>query len=329
MFGQRLTPNDYAQLLRKSSVAQVAGYLKSSTRYGTVLETINENAIHRGQLEHLLKRDLFERYVRLCRFEHLNRDFYKYMLIRAEIDEILRCIMCLNSGSSAGYIINLPGYLIEHASFDLLLLAKARSFDELIDCISRTPYKEIIKNFRPPSGEPIPYTRCEVALYTYYFRYILDCVDRQFKGSTKQEMKEVVSTHIELLNLSFVIRLKVFFHYEPADVRRLLLPFAYKLSKPKMNAIIDSADQHELAEAVGKTVYGKKLQKVEPMYMEQASQRVRYEANKRLLRYSQTAPAAMYALLSLSSIELDNIVNIIEGIRYGLSAEDIEKLLIY
>ena len=69
MYGKRLTDKDYTELTRKRSVSEVAGYLKNETAYRTCLASINESLIHRGQLEQILRTELFNRYAKLCRYQ--------------------------------------------------------------------------------------------------------------------------------------------------------------------------------------------------------------------------------------------------------------------
>ena len=49
----------------------------------------------------------------------------------------------------------------------------------------------------------------------------------------------------------------------------------------------------------------------------------------RLLHMSSRPETVLTALLCLARMERGNIVNVIEGVRYGLSPEDIEQFLKY
>ena len=51
--------------------------------------------------------------------------------------------------------------------------------------------------------------------------------------------------------------------------------------------------------------------------------------NKRIIRFSFNAPVVVYGFMELMQLELLNITNIIEGIRYNMSPENIRKLLIF
>ena len=61
MYGKRLTDADYKDMLRRSSVSDIAAYLKENTSYQTALAQVDTHNIHRGQLENLLLRELFNK----------------------------------------------------------------------------------------------------------------------------------------------------------------------------------------------------------------------------------------------------------------------------
>ena len=68
MYGNRLTPQDYTELLHKQTVGDVAAYLKNQTHYRDVLAQTQESQVHRGQLEHMIHMELFQQYQRILRF---------------------------------------------------------------------------------------------------------------------------------------------------------------------------------------------------------------------------------------------------------------------
>ena len=62
MYGRCLTAQDFHNLLACHSVSEIASYLKNRTAYAGVLADINESTIHRGHLESLLRRKLWNDY---------------------------------------------------------------------------------------------------------------------------------------------------------------------------------------------------------------------------------------------------------------------------
>src|SRR5688572_20107039 len=68
LFGKLLTKHDYDELLEKRTVHGVAEYLKKNTGYGRLLSSINENQVHRGELEKLFRASLYGDFIKLLRF---------------------------------------------------------------------------------------------------------------------------------------------------------------------------------------------------------------------------------------------------------------------
>ena len=56
--------------------------------------------------------------------------------------------------------------------------------------------------------------------------------------------------------------------------------------------------------------------------------RIRCTLAKRSLMISEDAAVSLYSLMYLSEVELNNIINIIEGIRYNKSVSYMENLIV-
>lgn len=328
MYGKRLHSNDYEELLRKKSVVEVATYLKSSTNYNNILKNINETTIHRGQLEHLLSRDIFQSYIKLSRFlASANKDFFKFLIVRSEISEILRLITLLNAKSSETFIIDLPAYLIKHSSFDLLSLANVRNFDDLLKVIEKTPYHNIMEKNRP-KNELIDYTKSERDLYIYYYEYMFKAVEKSFKGSQKQKLIKMLKFEAELFNIMSIYRLKIFFNYSNQKISEMILPIHYKLNKNKLNQLLANATSDDFVENYIKQNFAHKIKSKEFNYIENYADTVKYYNNRFLLRFSTSAPEIFFVYFGLRYRELSNLINIIEGVRYNIDTESIRKLII-
>ena len=90
MYGRRLTPEHYRDLLACRTVGEIAAYLKNQTDYGSILAGVNKNDIHCGQLEVKLRQKLFEDSSALCRYEvTIGEHFAKYLISRSEIEQIM------------------------------------------------------------------------------------------------------------------------------------------------------------------------------------------------------------------------------------------------
>ena len=63
-------------------------------------------------------------------------------------------------------------------------------------------------------------------------------------------------------------------------------------------------------------------------FIERAMLRRRAKASKRDLRGASCPPVVLRAYMTQMSIELENIINIIESVRYGLPVDEMRRMLV-
>lgn len=329
MHGKMLTKQNYQDLMHKQTVNEIAAYLKKNTRYKDILATIDVNTIHRGLLENLIRKKNFNTYVSLCNFQHLGEiPFFNFEVKRGEIEQILSCILHINAGKTEEYIQTLPSYLMKHASFDMIELAKSKSFSDVLKVIHNTVYYDDLKLVKPDNNGQIDCLRCEVLLRTTFYDNLMKTIDKDFNGSTAKELKKSVMTQIDLINFINSYRMKAFYKAPPAKIKQYMLPFYGRMKKTQMNAFYEAKSDEEMIGLFKKTIYANKIENIDPDILENNISFIRYKSASGALQNAQSAPVALYSFSFLCEVEAMNIVSIIEGIRYKASPGFIEKLII-
>lgn len=92
--------------------------------------------------------------------------------------------------------------------------------------------------------------------------------------------------------------------------------------------MINAESREELLEILKTTVYGKDFAKFNFTYIEDYIQRVFYYRCLRNFRFSTNPYVTMLCYTYLAETEVNNIIHIIEGIRYNVPPEEISALLI-
>lgn len=330
MYGKHLSPDVYRDLARRKDVAQIASYLKDHTVYADTLADIKPGEVHRGQLESLIRKHQFMAFERLLRYDVATGvSYYAYPIIQAEIQQILHMLSLMRSGRAAQYITQYPGFLSRKASFSMLKVSTARSYDELMEALKLTPYAKVLMPLRPKEGEEIDYMRCETALRSYFYAYMRATIDHKFTGKVHGDLIEILSTYLELNNLTYIYRMKRFFpSMSEETVRQQLLPFARRISKSQLDQLLLAPSADEFIHALEQSAYSKYVGKDDFVFIEYHADRIRYHLNKRYLRFSGDAPTVFTSYVTLSNLEVSNLITIIEGVRYGVSPEDIDKMLV-
>ena len=328
IYGKRIRPQDYTEMMNKQNVSEVAEYLKRNTHYNELLSSIDTNTIHRGMLENLLRRSVFETYMRITGFEHISKqEFYNYKILQTEIDEILRCIRFINAKSQK-LITDVPIYINHLTSFDLLELAKITDFNELLTFLKKTPYYDVLKHIHLGKDGLVDVTKCETLLRSYYIERLKSSL--HFKKSDVDQFVMFLDSDIDFINIINAYRLTAFFGASDEEIEKDMLPFYGKLSAAKQKEIYSAPNSEEFIKRFSKTYYGKQM--IENGYdinsLEQSAQRMRYKYAKLMLKRSSSAPVSVYSFIFLLEIEVQNLISIIEGIRYGIEVNKIASLII-
>lgn len=330
MYGERLRPEEYQTLLQKKSVAEVASYLKNETYFRDILAGINEKSIHRGQLETLLRQGLFARFSALMRYTTATTTgFYRYGIIENEIHEILNCIQTFENNDKVMFIAKLPVYIEKETTFKLSDLAKAHSFSELMDVLKNTDYEKVLRPFCTASIDEFDYAACESALRNYYFDTVLKMIKKGFTGRQRKDIEEIFLTQVELENVTKIYRLKKYFNATVDHINELVSPIHIHFTKADLKYLIEQCSADEMIAYIEKTQYGKYFQSHRFVDIENFTKNIMFNINKHYLCFHSNSDIVLLAYMTLSEMEVQNLVDIIEGIRYKIAPEKIQRLLIY
>lgn len=326
--GRRLTEDNISELLNCRSVPEAAEYLKNTERYGEVLSSVDTNTVHRGMLEGLLRKAAFMSYIRITAFERLNKqEFYNFRILRAEMEELLDCIRYIKAGSEA-HIQTVPVYMNGYTSFDLIRLAQVHDYKGLLEFTQKTPYHNLLKFFEPENDRSVDYTGCEAGLRKYYFNRLIGSAD-SFSKDVSDSIKEFIGVQTDLINIINSYRMIKYFHADADTIRRLMMPVSH-LSADTLEGLYSSENSIEFLKRLEKTYYGSLIQShgLDGLDLEAAALRLMYRNYRRALSATQAVPIAVYAFTHVMETEVSDIIRIIEGIRYQIPKNDIEKLLI-
>lgn len=328
LYGKRINPEEYSEILKKSSVSEVCEYLKNNTDYSATLKPYNEATMHRGQLEVLIERDIFETYVRLKKFNDIisNTNIFAYITRKLEIREILYCIQLINADQSEEYINALPSYFIKHASFDLIEMARSKTFSQLLSSIKSTHYYNTLKDIPTNSLGKVDYSECEISLYNEYYRDVIESMSKSLSKSEHDEVTEMIKMSILIKNILIIYRMKIYYNETEDEIKRCLIKAGMK--ERYFDKLIDAASSEDFFKAVKTIPFIKKYSLSDSDSFSEDMHKILYEMYVKKIRMSQNAFVVFYSLFSLYDFERENLTNIIEGIRYGIGQKDIESLLI-
>lgn len=327
LYARRLTRQNFNEMLQCRTVRDVASYLKSKTDYGKYFGNLNTSSIHRGWLEANLRNVLYQEIEALSHYDYtLGDSFYEFFITAGEIIQINRSISLLNDGNKEKYLLTLPTFFNERSAIDLMALGEANSPQDVLKVLEGTPYYDVCRLFIAKDTNIVDIMPFSKALDEYKFKKLYSLIG---KGSdSAKDLLDSVDTMTDIYNINAIFRInRLKRHGIEMNSTVATLPYG-TFKKKDLEVFFSAKGEKDFIEKFRTTKYGKYLKKENYAYIELATSELLFNKSIHDLRFSVHPRVVMVAYLNLFENEIDNIFHIIEGIRYGMPVDEINKLLV-
>lgn len=328
MRGRFLKKSDYDAMMNMKSVPDVAGYLIEHTRYSRALKGTSAAQIHRGALEQFLREDLKTDINSLMPYMSYGaKKFAELTEIEEGISILKICLRLLGGGHSR----EVPEYLEKLKATGTVdkmgSVDGIESIDMLVDRLAETPYYAALKVFSSNPDKQKPFYM-EMWLDTYWTKLVFKYLNKYLTGSEKSSIRKLYGTEFDLENLTFLLRCKKSFDMTDEEIYTCLIPLYYRLKEETVTHIVDAQSYDDALEIIeSETPYGAAFSK-EDRFIEKREREFILHLFARAYSTNQYSVLSPVDYLYRRRAEIDNIISVTEGIRYGLSPERIKDYLI-
>ena len=329
-YGHRLTVKDFKDMSALGSVSEIASFLRTRTHFADELSQISESAIHRGNLEKILKRSNLKEVEQLCHFEKFTGEkLFQYVMQKLEIDELLSFMRFLAAGKPEEYIINLSYTVDSYTKIDLISLSKIRSNEDLVKYLQNTRFSKVATLLPQNSEETFDFVLIEVCLDRILNDTSLEMIDESFDVVVGKELRDILLTRAELYDFMLIYRSKLFYSADEDKIRSEILGYKRLFTGDIINEMISAKTASEVLDIFHHSRYANKISHYDSNTIpDKLCSYILYDFTVKQIHFSTHAPVVMISYIFFKEIELENITNIIEGVRYGLKSDDIYKSLI-
>lgn len=331
MWAKRISPAEYEELMRRRTVPEVAAMLKRHPYFRDSLATLAVSTPHRGQLEELLTMDIFAKYEALLHYNFSKDKFFGFYLIECEVTEIIKAMQNLSLKLPGAYMKLIPPYLEGRTRIDLFAMGQATNFGELLEVLRHTPYYKALKAHYLIDPYLRDFPMAEAILLTETYHDIFSLIDKKADSRHSKDVKSLFLEELEQHNLELLLRVKTYYPhvYSQDELRRLVLPFHYHINKRRMEELVRAPSPEELITLYRAIPSVNYTGPATPEDLSATGGRRIYRHALQVLHLASSPAVAMAAFISLAKLERENIVNLIEGVRYGLTPEKIRSMLRY
>lgn len=329
MYTGILKRSDYEKLMAMQRVGEIVRWLKDSSGYGTALREISDTSVHRSILESAFENAII---MDANKLKHLLGNDGKKMLMRLmtriEILMLKRILRAIYTGipipEYALYRLYPPKVYSGNRYLDPYRCGRATDFQQLLDALQGTGYDKVLA---PYIMREITSTfDMEAALDEYYFRTVLDGAKKYLAGEDYKITKNFFGTEADVENILCMYRYKKYYDFTEEEILGHILPNRRKLRREQLRSLSQTSAE-DFRQAVSETRYRWLFTGDAADWDSRTSGYLRslYMSRMRRDRYSF---AAIVAYFSLKEIDIQNIITIIEGVRYGMEPQQIEQYLI-
>jgi len=330
MYGRRLHREDYEAMMACRNVGAIAAYLQQKPEYADVLSESNVGALHRAQLEKLLKQKLFLKFATLYRYEKAVGEFFaEYIIARSEARIILDSVMGLQEGrfGETQKAQFMPEELRNNMGIDFEMLGEAMTYEKFAEATAKSRYAGVIAAFKPDLDARIPITAMENAVYSKLYNDTFELIKNKASKKEKQELLSIFETYIDLINFVRIVRMKKYYGMTIDQMKDMMLPNG-NLGLEKLEKMM-GAETTQKAIDIAYTSLLKNVITDKNVPIDDLPDRGKADMARKYIRFSTKPSVVMLCYMFLSEIEIWNVIHIIEGIRYNVSPNEIWPMIIY
>jgi V/A-type H+-transporting ATPase subunit C len=327
-----LKPADFEKIMAAKSVHEAVGVLKTRPGYSRLLRSVDENLIHRGEFETIVKNAPIIDAHSLKAFETgFAKTFLKIFLMSDEIEMIKlhmrfiqnKAVDFAKSKLRANYEAKFSSYKNLKFLTENIYDSGEATLETFIKKMDGTRYYKVLSPILvSPSRENLFFY--ETALDAYYNKLCRRAVGKIRDRKSRELFRRFFGMKTDILNVSFIFRAKFYYNLPPEKIFPHILLDYYKINKPLITALARAKSREEAAKILKGTIYKRALLK-DGDFLEAGFSKFMARELLRMFRQNRNSDVAPLIFLNLKKSEVAKIIIIVEGIRYGIERDIIRK----
>lgn len=331
MYSTLLTPQELTDLANAPDLSSLVGLLKDSA-YGPYLEGLEDKELTPKQVIHQIQKRLADVYVTLIHAApSQTRPLLTELFRHFEIDNLKALLRAIVTNSSWEQVRDILFPLGTFTKLPAEKMLEAGTIEAAVAQLTDTPYYDTLSHAMKRYTEERSLFPLEVALDLNYWRNLWINANR-LPGQDRTEALRIIGPLVDMTNLMWALRYRVYHHLSEEEIINYTLPFGYRVRDEDIRAIAAGAD---LARVVMRVYPG--LKNVDELLQDPERGLPKLELQlQRWLRQKLNAVFTGYpfhiglplAFLVLNELELQDLTVLIEAKATGKAPADFMPYLL-
>ena len=323
MYAGLITPQLAVNLRDAPDLSALLGVLRG-TPYGSYLKTLDDKDLTPKALVYRFRLRLGDVYSTIIHSAPTStRPLIIQLFRRYEIDNLKTLLRGIILGSSWEDIRDILFPMGALNSLPLRAMLEAGNVETAVSRASQTPYYETLVNALKRFGEEQSLFPLEVALDLSYWRKLW-AITNQLPSSDHTAALRVVGPLVDLTNLMWAIRYRVYYRLSEEEVINYTLPFGHRVRDEDIRAIAAGADISGVVNRIFPGLDDLDALLADP---EHGLPKLELQLQRRLRRQFHAVFTGYpfqiglpLALVELNELEIQDLTVMVEAISSGMSS---------
>jgi V/A-type H+-transporting ATPase subunit C len=241
MASNLLTPQAWARLCEATDLNALIGLLKD-TAYGTYLARVEDKNLTPRRAVYQIKGRIADAYVTVIGLAPAHtRPLLTQLFRHFEVDNLKAVLRGLVTGASWDRVRYVLFPLGPVAVLPAQAMVEAGAVNAAVELLRGTPYYDTLAHAMKRYTAEQNLFPLEVALDLNYWRELWSDVNRLQSQDRAQSLR-IVGSLLDMNNLMWAIRYRVYHHLSEEEVINYTLPFGYRVRDEDIRAIAAGAD---------------------------------------------------------------------------------------
>lgn len=319
MYAKKLKKTDLEELLKQNTTTQAIALLKNLNENFKPLEDNPRRIKIKILLDNMLIHDIQKITFLL---NHIEKEIFFQFISLYEI----KCIKSVFRKLSSGSVLNEQTIEVENWTSQLFKnlkgISAVKTYQEFLQFIQKTRYHQIFQKFSDKIDE-IDVFQLENQLDKFYFEEMMKIAPKH-----NHKLEDMLGKQIDLNNIIWLYRIKQNGNFSKVQMRDILINDFYYFKKAELESLLTTNHPNEWKEILQTTPYGKWIHFDDISNLEEQVNQYLYQLYKKCFKGNIFDISVIYAYINMIELENNDIMNIVEGIRYHLSREEIRQKLL-
>lgn len=327
MHSKLLNKEDFLMLSECKTVPEVIAKLENFTPYQITFSKSVPDQLHREEVERKLLQNQYDDFSKIYRFSKpVQRQFLELFFMHYEVAMLKKILRhSLSHTKSSFPFQTMKKFYLTHSHLDFEQLLQAENIHGFLAGLQGSYYEQGMTTSVKQQATIFEF---ENELDQLYFRRLWTKKEKLYPKSDVAIFTTLIGTKIDLLNLLWIYRSRKYYHLNARQIDTMMIPIFYRLNKQTLDILMESETTQDFERLFATTFYGKRYfeqnTSFHPSKLFALEMQHIYELMKK--KYPNSI-AVVSSYLYEKEQEIENLISLIESVRYGRSPQQIQNTI--